>query len=95
MEKAHPYEEPAVPLPLCAFKFDASKFGIVRDAYELNRDAIEHFGVFEFDRPPYAKRLASSPEDFEKVHCFLSIVMQLVRSNLIRLNTYNFPSIII
>ncbi|KYQ60210.1 Thioredoxin domain-containing protein 6 [Trachymyrmex zeteki] len=67
MKKAHPYEEPAVPPPLCVFKFDASKFSIVRDAYELNRDAIEHFGVFEFDRPPYAKRLASSPEDFEKV----------------------------
>ncbi|XP_011684355.1 PREDICTED: uncharacterized protein LOC105447830 isoform X2 [Wasmannia auropunctata] len=67
MEKAHSYEEPVVPPPLCAFKFDASKFSIVRDAYELNRDAIEHFGAFEFDRPPYARRLASSPEDFEKV----------------------------
>ncbi|XP_071644393.1 uncharacterized protein [Temnothorax longispinosus] len=67
MEKTHPYEEPAVPPPLCAFKFDASKFSIVRDAYELNRDAIEYFGAFEFDRPSYARRLASSPEDFEKV----------------------------
>ncbi|XP_012541620.3 uncharacterized protein LOC105839684 [Monomorium pharaonis] len=67
MEKAHRYEEPAVPLPLCAFKFDASKFNVMRDAYELNHEAIEHFGAFEFDRPPHARRLASSPEDFEKV----------------------------
>ncbi|RLU17823.1 hypothetical protein DMN91_010061 [Ooceraea biroi] len=66
LEKAYPYEEPAPPVPLCAFKFEASKFGVVRDAYELHRDAIEHFGVFEFDRPPYARRLASSPGDFEK-----------------------------
>lgn len=65
MEKAHRYEEPAPPLPLCAFKFEASKFTVVRDAYEVHRDAVEHFGVFEFDRPPYARRLASSPEDFE------------------------------
>ncbi|KAL6258706.1 hypothetical protein P5V15_010656 [Pogonomyrmex californicus] len=67
MEKAHPYEEPVVPPPLCAFKFETSKFGVVRDAYELNRDAIEYFGVFEFDRPPYARRLTSSPEDYEKM----------------------------
>lgn len=68
MENAHPYEEPAPPLPLCAFKFEASKFGVVRDAYEKYRDAIEHFGAFEFDQP-YARRLASSPGDFEnKVH---------------------------
>ncbi|KAG5346189.1 TXND6 protein, partial [Acromyrmex charruanus] len=66
MEKAHPYVEPTVPPSLCAFKFEASKFNIVRDAYELNCDAIKHFGVFEFDRP-YARRLASSPQDFEKV----------------------------
>ncbi|XP_072747002.1 uncharacterized protein [Anoplolepis gracilipes] len=65
MEKAHPYEEPKPPLPLCAFKFKASKFDILRDAYQMYRDAIEHFGAFEFDQPPYARRLASSPEDFE------------------------------
>ncbi|KAL0102224.1 hypothetical protein PUN28_018634 [Cardiocondyla obscurior] len=67
MEKNHPYEEPIVPLPLCAFKFDTLKFSIVQEAYELNRDAVEYFGVFEFDRPPNARLLASSPEDFEKV----------------------------
>lgn len=69
MEKYHPYVEPTVPPPLCAFKFKATKFGVVRDAYEQNRDAVERFGVFEYDRPPYARRLTSSPEDFEnKVH---------------------------
>lgn len=64
LEKHHPYEEPAPPLPLCAFKFDATKFDAVRDMYELHRDAIENFGAFEFDRPPYARRFASTPEDF-------------------------------
>ncbi|KMQ95865.1 thioredoxin domain-containing protein 6 [Lasius niger] len=47
MEKAHSYEEPLPPLPLCAFKFEASKFGVVRDVYEMYRHAIEHFGAFE------------------------------------------------
>ena len=78
MEKNHPYEEPTVPPPLCAFKFEASKFNIVRDAYELNCDAIEYFGVFEFDRPPEARRLTSLPEDFEKVYYFSPIIIQLV-----------------
>lgn len=66
VEKAHPYVEPAAPLPLCAFKFEASKFGAVRDACELHSNAVEYFGAFEFDRPPHARRLASSPDDFEK-----------------------------
>lgn len=70
MEKTHPYEEPAVPLPLCAFKFDAPKFSVVRDAYEANRDAVEYFGAFAFDRPD-AKHIASSPDNFEKVLLFL------------------------
>lgn len=64
MEKAHPYEEPVAPPPLCAFKYEASKFGVVRDAYEQHRDAVENFGAFARDQPR-ARRLASSPEDFE------------------------------
>ncbi|XP_067213347.1 uncharacterized protein [Linepithema humile] len=65
LEKAYPYEEPVTPPSLCAFKFEASKCNNVRDAYELHRNAIEYFGAFEFDRPPYARRLASKPLDFE------------------------------
>lgn len=83
MDKHHPYVEPTAPSPLCAFKFEASKFGVVRDAYELHRDAVEHFGAFEYDRPPYARRLASSPEDFEnKVNLLLSALIQRYNSKL-------------
>lgn len=81
MEKTHPYEEPVPPLPLCAFKFDASKFGVVRDTYEKYRDAIEHFGVFEFDQPPHARRLASSPEDFENKVLHLSVLSIIITTN--------------
>ncbi|XP_025153537.1 uncharacterized protein LOC112588291 [Harpegnathos saltator] len=66
VEKSHPYVEPAAPLPLCAFKFEASKFSVVRDAYESRGDAVVYFGAFEFDQPPHARRLASSPDDFDK-----------------------------
>lgn len=80
LEKAHPYEEPIPPPPLCAFKFEASKFSVVKDAYEMYRDAIEHFGAFEFDQPPHARRLASSPEDFEnKVHYLYCNLTTLIR----------------
>ncbi|CAK9809989.1 Thioredoxin domain-containing protein 6 [Anthophora plagiata] len=66
MELVHPYEEPVPPPPYCAFKFHFSKFDVVRDAYAMFPDAIEYFGAFEFDKPPIARRIASTPEDFER-----------------------------
>ncbi|XP_012272397.2 uncharacterized protein LOC105695435 [Orussus abietinus] len=65
MDKSHPYFEPVPPLPLCAFKFDASKLQAVSDAFIAHQLAIECFGVFEFDRPPLARRIASTPQNFE------------------------------
>ncbi|XP_017762370.1 PREDICTED: uncharacterized protein LOC108552374 [Eufriesea mexicana] len=66
MELVHPYEEPVPPPPFCAFKFYYSKFEDVRDTCVLFPDAVEYFGAFEFDNPPIARRIASSPEDFER-----------------------------
>ncbi|CAK9821983.1 Thioredoxin domain-containing protein 6 [Anthophora retusa] len=66
MELVHPYEEPVPPPPYCAFKFHFSKFDVVRETYSMFPDAIEYFGAFEFDKPPIARRIASTPEDFER-----------------------------
>lgn len=66
MELVHPYEEPVPPPPFCAFKFYYSKFPILSETCALFPDAIEYFGAFEFDAPPIARRIASSPEDFER-----------------------------
>ncbi|XP_076626727.1 uncharacterized protein LOC143344499 [Colletes latitarsis] len=66
MEMVHPYEEPVPPPPYCAFKYYYSKFADVRDACAQFPDAIEYFGAFEFDKPPFARRIVSCPEDFEK-----------------------------
>nr|XP_031844672.1 uncharacterized protein LOC116432239 [Nomia melanderi] len=66
MEKMHPYEEPTPPDPYCAFKFSASKFAAVQDACALFPDAVEYFGAFEFDKPPFARRIASSCEDYQQ-----------------------------
>ena len=65
MDKVHPYEEPVKPPPLCAFKFNASHFAATSDVYKLFISAIEHFGIFEYDDPGRARRIASNPEDFE------------------------------
>jgi hypothetical protein len=81
LEKTHPYEEPPPPVPLCAFKFEAPQFEVLRDAYEVYYDCIERFGVFEFDQPPYARRVASSPEDFEEKvvdYAYLSFAFRLI-----------------
>lgn len=66
MELVHPYEEPVAPPPLCAFKFNVSKFADAFNTYTVFPDDIEYFGVFEYDKPPIARRLASCPEDFER-----------------------------
>ncbi|XP_076654222.1 uncharacterized protein LOC143359832 [Halictus rubicundus] len=66
MERVHPYEEPLPPAPFCAFKFRADKFDAVYDTCALFPDALRYFGAFEFDKPPYAGRIASSPEDFQQ-----------------------------
>ncbi|XP_028522261.1 uncharacterized protein LOC107997291 [Apis cerana] len=66
MELVHPYEEPVPPPPFCAFKFYYSKFPILSETCALFPDAIEYFGAFEFDAPPIARRIASTPEDFER-----------------------------
>ncbi|XP_053986999.1 uncharacterized protein LOC128880691 [Hylaeus volcanicus] len=66
MDMVHPYEEPVPPPPYCAFKFHYSRFDDVRDACALFPDAVEYFGVFEFDKPLLARRIVSCPEDFEK-----------------------------
>lgn len=74
MEKAHPYMELVKPPPLCAFKFDATKFSVVSDAYQLYASAVENFGVFEYDAPSLARRVASNPEDFENKVNYLIFV---------------------
>lgn len=66
MELVHPYEEPVPPPPFCAFKFYYAKFPILSETCALFPDAVEYFGAFEFDAPPIARRIASSPEDFER-----------------------------
>lgn len=66
MDLVHPYEEPVPPPPFCAFKYYYSRFEAVRDACSLFPDAVEYFGAFEFDNPPIARRIASTPEDFER-----------------------------
>ncbi|XP_033322185.2 uncharacterized protein LOC117218141, partial [Megalopta genalis] len=65
MERVHPYEEPLPPVPYCAFKFHADKFAAVYDTCTQFPDAVKYFGAFEFDKPPYARRMASSPDDFQ------------------------------
>ena len=76
MEKNHPYEEPPPPMPLCAFKYEASKLSSLLESYQLYKEYIEYFGAFEYDRPQVAKCLAYSPEDFiNKVLTFLNYII--------------------
>ncbi|XP_048507889.1 uncharacterized protein LOC125500191 [Athalia rosae] len=66
MEISHPYEETPPPLPKCFFKFEANKLKELSEAVDAYSEAVDRFGVFEMDNPPIAKRIASSPESFEK-----------------------------
>lgn len=71
MERAHHYEEPPEPTPLCVFKFDITKLEMIEENYRSFGEAIKKFGIFEFD-DPRSKRLVSDPADFKKKRSYQS-----------------------
>ncbi|KAK0174786.1 hypothetical protein PV327_010516 [Microctonus hyperodae] len=86
MNKAHPYTAPERPLPLIAFKFNLSKLPWLAENYQEFQEAIQHFGVFEFD-DPRAKRLATNPQEYiDKVknqsgNEIILIILQRINEN--------------
>lgn len=69
MDRYHPYIVPEPPLPMAAFKFDSTIFDTLHETCEKYFDAIINIGIYEYDRPPLARRFVSTVPDFiEKVN---------------------------
>ncbi|KAK0080652.1 hypothetical protein PV325_013576 [Microctonus aethiopoides] len=99
MNKSHPYTAPERPLPLIVFKFNLSKLPWFAENYHEFHEAIQHFGVFEFD-DPRAKRLAKNPQEYiDKVknqsgNEIIIIILQKMNENIFLTFAGNDPTFI-
>ncbi|XP_076619566.1 uncharacterized protein LOC143340974 isoform X2 [Colletes latitarsis] len=63
--KTYPYEDKTAKLPIVVFKYDYTKKNDLKVVLEEFEDEIINFGIFESDKPPEAKIIAKSIDEFE------------------------------
>lgn len=59
------YEDKTYKVPIIVFKYDSTRKNELKVVQEIYNSEIVHFGVFERDKPPEAKLIATSIEEFE------------------------------
>ncbi|XP_076289122.1 uncharacterized protein LOC143213292 isoform X1 [Lasioglossum baleicum] len=64
--KTYPYEDKAANVPIVVFKYDYTRKNELRIVLEEFEDEVVHFGIFESDKPPEAKIIAGSMDEFEE-----------------------------
>ncbi|XP_031787622.1 uncharacterized protein LOC100678333 isoform X2 [Nasonia vitripennis] len=65
VETTYPYEDLDSNVPTIMFKYDSTRRKELQVVLEMYSNEVVHFGVFERDRLPDAKLIASSIEEFE------------------------------
>ncbi|XP_023288101.1 uncharacterized protein LOC105701844 [Orussus abietinus] len=65
LELTHPYEDKAHRSPVIVFKYDSTRKNDLKVVMEMYESEIVNFGVFDRDKPPSAKQIADSIEEFE------------------------------
>ncbi|XP_076176349.1 uncharacterized protein LOC143151259 isoform X2 [Ptiloglossa arizonensis] len=63
--KTYPYEDKTAKLPIVVFKYDYTKKNDLKVILEEFEDEVINFGIFESDKPPEAKIIAKSINEFE------------------------------
>ncbi|XP_053973829.1 uncharacterized protein LOC128873882 isoform X1 [Hylaeus volcanicus] len=63
--KTYPYEDKTAKLPIVVFKYDYTKKNDLKVVLEEFEDEVINFGIFESDKPPEAKIIAKSINEFE------------------------------
>ncbi|KZC04086.1 Thioredoxin domain-containing protein 3 like protein [Dufourea novaeangliae] len=64
--KTYPYEDKAAKVPTVVFKYDYTRKNELKIVLEEFEDEVANFGIFESDKPPEAKIIAKSIDEFEK-----------------------------
>ncbi|XP_033213961.1 uncharacterized protein LOC117171026 [Belonocnema kinseyi] len=65
LDSTYPYEDKAYKVPIIVFKYDSTRKNELKVVLEMYSTEVVHFGIFERDKPPEAKLIASSIEEFE------------------------------
>nr|XP_034171497.1 uncharacterized protein LOC117600315 isoform X1 [Osmia lignaria] len=63
--KTYPYEDKTTKAPIVVFKYDYTRKNELKLVLEEFEDEIVHFGIFQSDKPPEAKLIAKSIQEFE------------------------------
>ncbi|XP_015595215.1 uncharacterized protein LOC107267714 [Cephus cinctus] len=66
IDTTYPYEDKGDKYPIIVFKYDSTKKNDLKIILEMYNSELVNFGVFERDKPPDAKQIASSIEEFEE-----------------------------
>ncbi|XP_048506144.1 thioredoxin-like protein 1 isoform X1 [Athalia rosae] len=66
VEKNYPFEHETSRVPIIVFKYDSTKKNDIKIIVSNYKSDLMNFGVFERDKPPEAKRIATSIEEFEE-----------------------------
>ncbi|XP_043465008.1 uncharacterized protein LOC122500236 isoform X1 [Leptopilina heterotoma] len=67
LDSTYPYEDKTYKVPIIVFKYDSTRKNELKVVLEIYNSEIVHFGVFERDKPPEAKLIATNIEEFESM----------------------------
>ncbi|XP_074094257.1 uncharacterized protein LOC141524338 isoform X1 [Cotesia typhae] len=66
LDTTFPYEDKSNATPIIVFKFDSTRKNELKAVLEMQESEIVHFGIFERDKPPEAKLIATSIDEYEE-----------------------------
>ncbi|XP_066590914.1 thioredoxin domain-containing protein 3-like isoform X4 [Prorops nasuta] len=61
----YPYEDKSSRVPIILFKYDSTRKNELKIILKSLEDEVINFGIFEYDKPPEAKLIASTIEEYE------------------------------
>ncbi|XP_043274612.1 thioredoxin domain-containing protein 3-like isoform X2 [Venturia canescens] len=66
VETTFPYEDKTVKAPIIVFKYDSTRRNELKMVLDIYESEVVNFGIFERDKPPEAKLIATSIEEFDE-----------------------------
>ncbi|XP_034943685.1 uncharacterized protein [Chelonus insularis] len=66
LDTTFPYEDKTDTTPIMVFKYDSTRKSELKVVLEMQESEVVHFGIFERDKPPDAKLIATSIDEYEE-----------------------------
>ncbi|XP_057331537.1 uncharacterized protein LOC130671581 isoform X2 [Microplitis mediator] len=66
IDTTFPYQDKTDVTPIIVFKFDSTRKNELKVVLEMQESEVIHFGIFERDKPPEAKLIATNIDEYEE-----------------------------